>query len=238
MFFSFFLSFFKLFFSQIILTNSTIFLFFSIQKMDFILNEAIEENNDFKLVFSDESDGELFEEEGEELNFIDDTIEEEETQDESFYRKVDNQPLKFLNQTRNFNEVLENEDYEYYGLDDLPELFDPENREEVEFDVSEKNESKATNFKKSLLQFENVDNPFYCSVIYGLLYNKLNEMFNIKLSDTEKFLGINLFTDLKKIEKKTMLNHSIFGYFDQCRLINETLSEYGFFLRFYERNKF
>ena len=61
-----------------------------------------------------------------------------------------------------------------------------------------KNESKATNFKKSLLQFKNVDNPFYCSVIYGILYNKLNERFNIKLSDTEKFLGINLFTDLKK----------------------------------------
>ena len=143
-----------------------------------------------------------------------------------------------MNQTRNFNEVLQNEDYEYYGLDDLPELFDPENREEVEFDVSEKNESKATNFKKSLLQFENVDNPFYCSVIYGLLYNKLNEIFNIKLSDTEKLLGINLFTDLKKIEKKTMLNHSIFGYFDQCQLINET-SEYRFFFRFYERrNKF
>ena len=154
MFFSFFLSFFKLFFSQIILTNSTIFLFFSIQKMDFISNEAIKDN-DFKLVFSDESDGELFEEEGEELNFIDDTIEEEETQDESFYRKVDNQPLKFLNQTRNFTEVLQNEDHEYYGDDDLPELFNPENREEVEFDTSEKNESKATNFKKLLLQFEN-----------------------------------------------------------------------------------
>ena len=155
MFFSFFSGFLKLFFSEIILTNSTIFLFFSIQKMDFILNEAIEEDNDFKLVFSDESVGELFEEEGEELNFIDDTIEEEETQDESFYRKVDNQPLKFLNQTRNFNEVLQNEDHKYYGVDDLPELFDPENREEVEFDISEKNESKATNFKKSLLQFEN-----------------------------------------------------------------------------------
>ena len=138
MFFSFFFSFFKLFFSQIILTNSTIFLFFSIQKMDFILNEAIKDN-DFKLVFSDESDGELFEEEvGEELNFINDTIEEEETQDESFYRKVDNQPLKFLNQTRNFTEVLQNEDHEYYGDDDLPELFNPENREEVEFDTSEK----------------------------------------------------------------------------------------------------
>ena len=36
-----------------------------------------------------------------------------------------------------------------------------------------------------------------------------------------------------------MLDHSIFGYLDQCQLINETLSEHGFFLRFYERrNKF
>ena len=51
--------------------------------------------------------------------------------------------------------------------------------------------------------------------------------------DTEKFLGINLFTDLKKIEKNTMLNHSIFGYFDQCQLINETLLEYGFFCFFF-----
>ena len=200
--------------------------------MDFILNEAIEEDNDFKLVFSDESVGELFEEEGEELNFIDDTIEEEERQDESFYRKVDNQPLfesTFLNQTRNFNEALQNEDYEYYSVDDLPELFDPENREEVELDIPEKNESKATNFKKSLLQFENVDNPFYCSVIYGLLYNKLNERLNIKLSDTEKFLGISLFIDLKKIEKKAMLNHFIFGYFGQCQLINQTTDYGGFF---------
>ena len=56
--------------------------------MDLILNEAIEKDNEFKLVFSDDSEGELFEEEdeGEELNFIDDVVEEE-PQDESFCRK-------------------------------------------------------------------------------------------------------------------------------------------------------
>ena len=69
---------------------------------------------------------------------------------------------------------------------------------------------------------------FFYSIIYGLLFNKLNGK-NIKLENTEKFLGIDLFTDLKKIEKKTMLDHSVFGYFDQCQLINEILSEYGFF---------
>ena len=194
--------------------------------MNFILNEAIEEDNKFKLVFPDESEGELSEED-EELNFIDDTAEEEQ-QDQSFYREVDNQPLKFVNQTRNFNEVIQESHQEYFGEDDLPELFDPENREEVEFDYSERNQSESSTFKNSLLHFENVDNPFFYLVIYGLLYNKLNGE-NIKLEDTEKFLGTNLFTDLNEIEKKTMLNHSIFVYHDQCQLINQILSTHGFF---------
>ena len=53
--------------------------------MDLILNEAIEEDNEFKLVFSDESRGEISEED-EELNFIDDTAEVEQ-QDQSFYSR-------------------------------------------------------------------------------------------------------------------------------------------------------
>ena len=101
-------------------------------------------------------------------------------------------------------------------------MFDPENREEVKFDISEKNESWSTKSKESLLQFENVDNPFFYSIIYGALYHRLNGN-NIKLEDTEKFLGDDLFVNLKKIEKRTMLDHSIFGYLDQCQLINETL---------------
>ena len=72
--------------------------------MSFILNEAIEEDNEFKLVFSDDSEDEL-EDEGQELDFVDDTIEEE-PQDESFYRKVDKQPLTFLNQTKNLKRTL------------------------------------------------------------------------------------------------------------------------------------
>ena len=35
-----------------------------------------------------------------------------------------------------------------------------------------------------------------------------------------------------------MLDHTIFGFSDRCcRLVNEVLSENGFFLRFYERRK-
>ena len=133
-----------------------------------------------------------------------------------------------MNQTRNFIDVIQDSHQEYFGEDDMPELFDPENREEAEFDFSEKNQSRSSKFKNLLLQFENVDNPFFYSIIYGLLYNKLNGK-NIKLENTEKFLGTNLFTDLKKIEKKMILDHSIFGYFDQCQLINEILSEHGSF---------
>ena len=67
--------------------------------------------------------------------------------------------------------------------------------------------------------------------LFGYLwtsYNKLNGE-NIKLEDTEQFLGANLFIDLKEIQKKTMLNHSIFGYHDQRQLINQILSTHGFF---------
>ena len=98
----------------------------------------------------------------------------------------------------------------------------------------QKQSNKINLFTVDNQPLENVDNPFFYSVIYGLLYNKLNGE-NIKLEGTENFLGTNLFTDLKEIEKKTMLNHSIFGYHDQCQLINQILSTHGFFLRFYER---
>ena len=40
--------------------------------MDFILNEGIEEDDEFKLVLSDDSGDEDFSEEEEELNFMDD----------------------------------------------------------------------------------------------------------------------------------------------------------------------
>ena len=36
-----------------------------------------------------------------------------------------------------------------------------------------------------------------------------------------------------------MLDHSIFGFFDRYREMNNVLSEFGYFFRFYERrNKF
>ena len=93
--------------------------------MSFILNEAKVERKDYKLVFSDDEMEEDSSTE-EDSNFIDDSLEEED--DRNFYRDLNNREnyQRFANQTRNPIEVVNEE---YYGEYDMPELFDPENRE-------------------------------------------------------------------------------------------------------------
>ena len=179
--------------------------------MDFFLNEVIEEDNEFKLVFSDDSEEEFSEEE-QELNFIDD--DEGEVQEEaSFYRNIDNnEHVKFSNQTRNPDEVVNESEDEYYGEDDMPELFDPENSEDVEFDSFDNYSDKSQVFKKSLLRFADVENQFFYAVLYGIMHCNLNGQ-SVELQFAERVLGTEFFIELKKIEKSTMLDHSIFFFF-------------------------
>ena len=96
--------------------------------MGFILNEAKVERKDYKLVFSDDEMEEHSSTE-EDSSFIDDSLEEED--DRNFYRDLNNREnyQRFANQTRNPIEVVNEPEEEYYGEDDMPELFDPENRE-------------------------------------------------------------------------------------------------------------
>ena len=96
--------------------------------MSFILNEAKVERKDYKLVFSDDEMEEDSSTE-EDSNFIDDSLEEED--DRNFYRDLNNREnyQRFANQTRNPIEVVNEPEEEYYGEYDMPELFDPENRE-------------------------------------------------------------------------------------------------------------
>ena len=68
---------------------------------------------------------------------------------------------------------------------------------------------------------------FLCCSLW-CLHTKLNGQ-NVEIESAEKFLGIYLFTELKKIEKSMMLDHSVFGFFNCCQVITEVLSEYGFF---------
>ena len=68
---------------------------------------------------------------------------------------------------------------------------------------------------------------FY-AVVYGLMYCKLNGQ-KVLLENAKETLGSEFFNELKKTEKSTMLDHSIFGFFYRCKLINDVLCEYGFF---------
>ena len=132
--------------------------------MDFILTETEVESDDFKLVFSDDEEMESDSSpSSEDEIFIDDSSQDDE-EDINFYRSFDNREEyhTFKNQTKNPVEISKKPKPEYYGEeDDLPELFDPEEREEVSFDSFEKDSEKAANFKKSLLCFSDVDNHFF-----------------------------------------------------------------------------
>ena len=127
--------------------------------MDFVLNEVIEEDNEFKLVFSDDKWGRVF--------WRKTRIE--------FYRwwwrrsargriilqKCRQQWQKFSNQTRNPDDAVNESEDEYYGEDNMPELFNPKNREDVEFDSFDNYSDKSQIFKDSLLRFADVDNQFF-----------------------------------------------------------------------------
>ena len=63
---------------------------------------------------------------------------------------------------------------------------------------------------------------FFNAVVYGLMYCKLNGQ-EIILEKAKETVGNEFFIELKKIEKSTMLDHSIFVFFDQCKLINDIL---------------
>lgn len=158
------------------------------------MNEAVEEEEDFKLVFSDDSKEEYSEEEANKKDemFVDDASSDEEgEQGASSYRSLSNKEerVKFLNQTRNPEEVAYEYEEEYFGEDDMPELFNPENREEVEFDSFDNNFDKSQTFKNSLLYFSNnVDNQFFYAVAYGLMYCKLNGQ-NVLLENAREILG-------------------------------------------------
>ena len=70
------------------------------------------------------------------------------------------------------------------------------------------------------------------------MYHKLNGQ-NIMLEKVEETLGRKFFMELKLIDKSVMLDHSVSGFLNQSMVANKVLSEFGFFLRFYERrNKF
>ena len=140
--------------------------------MDFIQTESIQEDDDFILSFSDTSDEEqeptISDEE-----FIDDDSIEEDREDASFIRWVDNREKNFFfsNQTKNPIQLISREHSDNFGDDNQLELFDPQNREQVEFDEFDQDKIKSRNFKESLLKFLHVENNFFlCCYLQTFTY--------------------------------------------------------------------
>ena len=208
--------------------------------MEFISNEAAEEESECKLVFSDDSSDEEF---LKKLNLIKNLwmilLLKKKSMERVFTGNwIIEKIISNFRISKNPIEVVDEEEPNFLGEDDLPELYDPEDREQVDFDLSDSTADKSAQFRKIFLCFFNVDNHFSNSVVYRLMYLKGGEHF-IEIKNARETLGDELFFKLKEIENFCMLDHSVFGFFDRCQKMTEVLSGYGYFLRFYERgNKF
>ena len=102
----------------------------------------------------------------------------------SFYRSVNNKEerVKFLNQTRNLKEVVEEFEDDCFGEGNMSELFDLENRDEVEFDSFNNSLDKSRTFKNSLVCFTDVDNHFFFMLLFVVLFtvNSTNKRYYLK----------------------------------------------------------
>ena len=158
----------------------------------------------------------------------------------TFYRNVNNSQ-KFHNQQKETSEELDRNENLYFGEDGQPEMFAPENINDVEFHDFSDYKKKAAQFKKTLLCFppEIESDCLFSSVVYGLSYLQQNEKPADFIS-AKNAIGQEKFLKLKEIEKEIMLDYTQFGFFDRCMKLNDILAkEFGRFLRFYERrNKF
>ena len=156
----------------------------------------------------------------------------------TFHRNVDNK--NFHNQIKTDDEEIRDENL-YFGEDGQPEMFAPQNIDDVEFHDFSNYKKKAADFKKKLLCFSLEDEPnlFFSSVIYALSYLQKNEK-PADFPSAIQIVGQDRFLKLNQIEKEIMLDYTQFGFFDRCMKLNELLArEFGCFLRFYERrNKF
>ena len=132
--------------------------------MDFISNKADIESDGYKLEFSnDEMECDSSSPSSDEEDFIEDECSEE-VNECSFYRSFDNSEefSRFKNQIKNPVQASHRSEDNFFGVDDLPELFDPEQRKDVNFHTFEIGKERAENFRRTLRCFlEEVNNPFF-----------------------------------------------------------------------------
>ena len=86
--------------------------------------------------------------------------------------------------------------------------------------------------------FGDHENQLFDSVIYGFMFHKSNG----EMLDQDRIievLGEDFYNDLLEVKVKVKLDKKIFGFFDRHMILNEILSNYSFFVKFFKRrNKF
>ena len=118
--------------------------------------------------------------------------------------------------------------------DTQPELYAPKNREGVEFDNFIGHWKNAKIFKETLRNFDGSDNPFFNSIICGLMFY-LTEGKNIYKNRAKEVIGNEFYLELFKIKDDIKLDTKLFGYFNKCFIVDEVLAKYNFFLKFFKR---
>ena len=188
--------------------------------MDFIQFEANGKSQQNEINFSDDDDND--EKTEQDKNFIDDS--KQPMEDISFYRTLGPENIdhynKFQNQTRNPMDTLYENDEIFFGTEDTqPELFAPKNRESVKFDKFQGFEKSVKKFKDTLQNFKNSDNPFFDSILYGVMF-KISERKNLEKDKASDVLGKDFYEKLLEIKGDIQLDKTLFGFFDRCFLVN------------------
>ena len=124
----------------------------------------------------------------------------------------------------------------FFGTEDTqPELYAPENRENVEFDKSDGFGKSVKKFKNTLQSFENIDNSFFDSIVYGVMFRITEGKAALEKNKANDVLGKDFYEDLVEIKGDIQLDKTLFGFFNRCFLVNKVLSKHNLFLIFFER---
>ena len=197
---------------------------------------SVEAEDDCRLLQLSDEDEESEKTADEFDDFLDDCPIEEEFV--SYYRGTN--PLdirdypRFHGQTRNPIDAVFSANENYFGNDEQPELFAPENIESVHFNRFEWFERAAPIFRNTLVNFTNTENYLFISVIYWLMFYKSDKQLAgtiLDQKDPQKVLGDDLYLGLPEIEPDTFLYKTLFGFFEWCYIINKVATKYGYFLK-------
>ena len=159
-------------------------------------------------------------------------------EDVSFYRKLDSENIdhynKFPNQTRDPSIAVYEDDEMFYGTEDTqPELFVPENMECVEFDKFEGFEKSVKKFKDTLQNFENTNNPFFDSIVYGVMF-RISKGKVLEKNKESDVLGKGFYEELLEIKDDIQPDEILSGFFNRCFLANKVLAKHNFFCEIFQ----